>query len=70
MSFYGQCGQAPLTRLFRCTTVHAAAQAEQQVQRALLRDVVVRERAPVLELLAGKDETLLVGRDACEPQQS
>ncbi len=46
--------------------MHAAAQAEQQVQRALLRDVVVRERAPVLELLAGKDETLLVGRDACE----
>ena len=30
----------------------------------LLLDVVVREGAAVLELLAGKDEALLVGRDA------
>merc|ERR1712138_394148 len=41
-----------------------AAQAEHQVQRRLLLDVVVRERAAVLELLAGEDEPLLVGRDA------
>jgi len=34
------------------------------VQRRLLLDVVVRERAAVLELLARKDEALLVGRDA------
>jgi len=33
------------------------------VERALLLDVVVRERAAVLELLAGEDEALLVGRD-------
>ena len=30
----------------------------------LLLDVVIREGAAVLELLAGKDEALLVGRDA------
>ena len=30
----------------------------------LLLDVVVAERAAVLELLAGEDEALLVGRDA------
>jgi hypothetical protein len=41
-----------------------AAQAEHQVQRGLLLDVVVGERAPVLQLLAREDEALLVGRDA------
>ena len=34
------------------------------MQRGLLLDVVVRERAAVLELLAGEDEALLVGGDA------
>jgi hypothetical protein len=34
------------------------------VQRALLLDVVVRQRAAVLELLAREDQPLLVGRDA------
>jgi hypothetical protein len=34
------------------------------VERAFLLDVVVRERAAVLELLAREDEALLVGRDA------
>ena len=34
------------------------------MQRRLLLDVVVGERAAVLELLAGKDQALLVGRDA------
>ena len=34
------------------------------MQRRLLLDVVVAERAVVLELLAGNDEALLVGRDA------
>ena len=42
----------------------AAAQAEYEVDRRLLLDVVVRERAAVLELLAREDEALLVGRDA------
>ena len=34
------------------------------MQRGLLLDVVVGQRAAVLELLAGEDETLLVGGDA------
>ena len=34
------------------------------MERRLLLDVVVAERATVLELLAGKDETLLIRRDA------
>jgi hypothetical protein len=33
------------------------------VQRRLLLDVVVRQRAVVLQLLAGEDQALLVGRD-------
>ena len=39
----------------------AAAQAEDEVQRGLLLYVVVGESAPVLELLPGEDEALLVG---------
>jgi hypothetical protein len=39
---------------------HAAAQAQHQVQRGLLLDVVVRQRAPVLQLLAREDQALLV----------
>ncbi len=46
------------------THLHAAAQAQHQVQRGLLLDVVVGQRAAVLQLLAGKDQALLVGRDA------
>jgi len=42
----------------------AAAQPQHQVQRRLLLDVVVRQRAAVLELLAGEDQALLVWRDA------
>lgn len=42
----------------------ATAQAQHQVQRALLLDVVVRERAAVLELLAGEDQALLIRWDA------
>ena len=44
--------------------LHAAAQAEHQVERRLLLDVVVRQRAAVLELLAREDQALLVRRDA------
>ena len=39
-------------------------EAEHQVEGGLLLNVVVRESAAVLELHAGEDETLLVGRDA------
>lgn len=34
------------------------------MQRGLLLDVVIRQRATVFELLAGKDQTLLIRRDA------
>jgi len=42
----------------------ATAQPQHEVQRRLLLDVVVGEGAAILELLAGEDEALLVGRDA------
>ena len=38
--------------------------AQHQVKGALLLDVVVRKRVAVLQLLAGKDQTLLVRGDA------
>ena len=44
--------------------VRSAAQAQRQIQRALLLDVVVGEGAAVLQLLAGEDQALLVGEDA------
>ena len=44
--------------------LHAATQAEHQVKGRLLLDVVVGESAAILELLARKDEALLVGGDA------
>ena len=44
--------------------LHATAQAQHQVERRLLLDVVVGQGAAVLKLLAGKDEALLVGGDA------
>ena len=34
------------------------------MERGLLLDIVVRERAPVLELLSGEYKALLVGGDA------
>jgi hypothetical protein len=44
--------------------LHAAAETEHEVKGRLLLDVIVGERATVLELLSGEDEALLVGRDA------
>lgn len=41
-----------------------APQAQYEMQRALLLDVVIRQRPAVLELLPGKDESLLIGGDA------
>jgi len=41
----------------------AAAEPEHQVQRRLLLDVVVGQRALVLQLLPGEDQALLVRRD-------
>jgi hypothetical protein len=42
----------------------ATTETEDQVQSRLLLDVVVGERAAVLELLAGEDQALLVRGDA------
>ena len=42
----------------------AATEAEDEVKRGLLLDVVVGEGAAVLQLLSGEDEALLVRRDA------
>ncbi len=44
--------------------LHASAKAEHQVQGRLLLDVVVGESAAILELLASKDQALLIGGDA------
>jgi len=44
--------------------LHATPETEDKVKSRLLLDVVVRESATVLELLSGKDEALLVRRDA------
>ena len=41
-----------------------AAEAQHEVKRGLLLDVVVGESAAVLKLLAGEDQSLLVGGDA------
>jgi hypothetical protein len=41
-------------------------QTEHQVEGGLLLNVVVAEGAAVLELLAGEDQALLVGRDPCK----
>mmetsp|Transcript_3429 Transcript_3429/g.8266 ORF Transcript_3429/g.8266 Transcript_3429/m.8266 type:complete len:234 (-) Transcript_3429:362-1063(-) len=41
-----------------------ATQPEHKVERRLFLDVVVGESAAILQLLPGKDEALLVGRDA------
>ena len=61
---------SPLTHMLPSMRQHgesslvAAAQAQHQVERRLLLDVVVRERAAVLQLLAREDQPLLVRRDA------
>ena len=42
----------------------ATPETEHQVQRALFLDIVVRERAAILQLLTGEDEALLVWGNA------
>jgi len=44
--------------------LHAAAESEHEVQRRLLCNVVIAQRAAVLELLAREDQPLLVRGDA------
>jgi len=43
--------------------LHTTAETEDEVKGRLLLDVVIRESAPILELLAGEDKTLLVRRN-------
>jgi len=44
--------------------LHTSTESKDQVKGGLLLDVVVRKGAAVFELFAGKDESLLIGRDA------
>ena len=45
--------------------LHATTQPQDQMEGGLLLDVVVCQGAAILQLLAGKDQALLVGWDAC-----
>ena len=44
--------------------LHATAETEDEMESGLLLDVVVAQSATIFELLASKDESLLVGWDA------
>ena len=46
--------------------LHTTTQAENKVEGRLLLDVVIGKGATILKLLAGEDETLLVGRDTAD----
>ena len=43
---------------------YLTSEAKNKVDCALLLDIVVCQRAIILQLLAGKNQTLLIGRDA------
>ena len=47
--------------------LHATTQTQHQVEGGLLLDVVVCQGAAVLELLASKNQALLVRGDTCMP---
>jgi len=42
----------------------SSPQSQDQMKRGLFLNVVIGERASILELFAGEDETLLIGRNA------
>merc|ERR1719248_527660 len=44
--------------------LHTTAQAQNQVQSRLFLDVVIRQSTAVLQLLASKNQTLLIGGNA------
>ena len=46
--------------------LHAATQAENQMERGLLLNVIIRKRASVFQLLAREDQSLLVWRNASQ----
>ncbi len=65
MSYTSPCGQTSARPPSRSKIKRtAAAQAQDEVERGLLLDVVVRQGAAVLQLLAGEDEALLIRGDA------
>merc|ERR1712032_951507 len=43
--------------------LHTTTESQDEMEGGLLLNVVIRESAAVLELLAGEDEALLIGRD-------
>ena len=45
-------------------TSATTSESEEQVEGGLRLDVIVRESSAILELLAGEDESLLIGGDA------
>jgi hypothetical protein len=49
--------------------LHASTETQYKVESRLLLDVIVREGTAILELLASKDESLLVGRDTVQAYQ-
>ena len=48
----------------RWMNLHSATQTEHEVEGGLFLDIVVRKGATIFKLLAGEDETLLIGRNA------
>ena len=44
--------------------LHSTSETQHQVERGLLLNVVIRKRAPILQLFAGEYETLLIWRNA------
>ena len=57
-------GESGQRRLDLDATDTTATESEDQVEGGLLLDVVVRKSAAILELLAGEDQTLLIGGNA------
>ena len=61
-------GTATVAPATQATAAHAPVAATEAVESRLLLDVVVRERAPILELLAREHEALPQAADALAPE--
>ena len=64
--FAGKVDEVPRYGHGRVAAPAATAEAKHQVQRGLLLDAVVGQRAVVLQLLPCEDEPLLLRWDACK----
>ena len=64
--FAGKVDGVPRYGHGRVAAPAATAEAKHQVQRGLLLDAVVGQRAVVLQLLPREDEPLLLRWDACK----